>query len=50
MRQLKLSKSEREHITAALLATSLITSDKTQVGSLRRLARKVMRSYAAGGW
>jgi len=47
MRQLKLSMNERIHITTALLVTSLVTLDKSQVGSLRRLARKVMNSASS---
>jgi len=47
MRQLKLSKNERLQIITALLVTSLVTLDKPQVGTLRRLSKKVLASMTA---
>ena len=44
MKQISLSESERVHIIAALLVTSLTAVKKDYNGTLMRLARKIQSS------
>lgn len=46
MKQIKLSSNERIHLITALLVTSLVTLDKSQLGTMKRLSKKVLVSLA----